>query len=169
MNTRFAIFIVAGIAVVAGLLFLLLTGTSGAHLRLDGKILKVRVLALSGGAASLVMVDFRANNPSDVPFVVSAVKLRLIPAKGDPLEGTTISKTDLNNVFQYEKLLGPKFNDALSLQDRVAPHQRVDRMAGARFEIPEAQVNTRKELHLQLEDVDGTVSDFTEAGDSGKP
>jgi hypothetical protein len=162
MSKQFFIYLLAGLAVVAILLFALLTGTKGAHLRLEGKILKVRVLALPGSSASLVMVDFRVTDPSDVPFVVSAVRLRLQPAQGDPAEGLTISKPDMAAVFQYERLLGPKYNDVLGAQDRIHPHQSFDRMAGARFEMPEATVAARRGLKLVIEEVDGTVAELAE-------
>ena len=73
----------------------------------------------------------------DAAGVVAA----LAPATGDTVEGRTASKNDIENVFRYEKLLGPKYNPTLSLQDRILPHQTVDRMAGARFELPEAAVD----------------------------
>ncbi len=148
----------AGLGVVAALIFFLFIGTQGAHLRLEGRILKVRVLALSGSGASLVMVDFRVTNPSDVPFVIDSVRLRVQPATGEPSVSTTISKPDIDNVFQYAKLLGPKYSDVLGLRDRIAPHQSFDRMVGARFEMTEAAVNARKSLQLEIEDVDGTVA-----------
>ena len=132
------------------------------HLRLEGKILKVRVLALPGRAASIVVVDFRVTNPSNVPFVVNSVTLHLEPATGDAADGTTISKNDIENIFRYEKLLGPKYNDTLSLQDRIAPHKIADLMAGARFEVPEAVVNGRKSIRLRIEDVDGAAAEITE-------
>jgi hypothetical protein len=36
-------------------------------------------------------------------------------------------------------------------------------MTGARLEVPEAAINSRKALHLQIEDVDGTVAELTES------
>ena len=35
-------------------------------------------------------------------------------------------------------------------------------MTGARFEVPESQVDARKSLVLRLEDVDGTAAELTE-------
>jgi hypothetical protein len=163
VSSRFLIFLAAGLAVVGALIFTLLTATRGAHLQLQGKILKVRVLPLSGTAACLVVVDFRAENPSDVPFVGSSVALRLTTASGETVDGTIMSKPDVETVFQAYRLLGPKYNDVFSLQDRIPPHRSVDRMAGARFELTEAAINTRKSLLLRLEDVDGAVSELTEA------
>ena len=163
MSKQFWMFLLAGLAVVGGLIFFTLSVTKGAHLRLDGKILKVRVLALPGSAASLVMVDFRATNPSDVLLVVGSVILRLQPAQGDPVEGQTIAKSDLANVFQYEKLLGPAYNPVLASQDRIGPHQAGDHMAGARFEMPEAAINARRGLTVVIEDVDnGVVAELSE-------
>jgi len=83
MSKGFWIFLAAGLAVVGGLIFTMLTATQGAHLRLEGKILKVRVLALPGSAASIVVADFRVTNPSNVPFVVNSVTFHLQPATGD--------------------------------------------------------------------------------------
>jgi hypothetical protein len=163
VSKQFWIFLVAGLGVVGALIFFMLSVTSGAHLRLEGKVLKVRVLALPNNKASLVMVDFRATNPSDVLLVVGSVKLRLQPAQGDPVEGQSIAKSDIATVFQYEKLLGPKYNEVLASQDRIGPHQSGDHMAGARFEMPEADVNARRGLSVIIEDVDdGTVAEFVE-------
>jgi hypothetical protein len=162
MSKGFWIFLVAGLAVVGGLIFTMLTATKGAHLRLEGKILKVRVLALPGNAASIVVADFRVTNPSNVPFVVNSVTFQLQPPKGDAADGTTISKSDVGNIFRYEKLLGPKYNDTLSLQDQIAPHKTADLMAGARFELPESAVNSRKSIKVRIEDVDGAAAEITE-------
>jgi hypothetical protein len=111
----------------------------------------------------LTVVDFRVTNPSDVPFVGSSVSLRLEPATGDLIDGIVISKPDVENMFRYEKLLGPKYNDVYSLQDRIAPHQTLDRMAAARFNVPEAAINSRKAIRVRLEDVDGAVAELSEA------
>ena len=162
MSKGFWMFLAAGLAVVGALVFTMFTATQGAHLRLEGKILKVRVLALSGSAASIVVVDFRATNPSDVPFVVNAVTLHLVPATGDAVDGQIVSKADIENIFRYEKLLGPKYNPVLSLQDRIPPHQTLDLMAGARFELPEAAINARKKLRIRIDDVDGAVAELSE-------
>lgn len=162
MSKGFWIFLMLGLAVAGGIVFTLLTATQGAHLRLEGKILKVRVLPLTGSGASLVVVDFRATNPSNVPFIANSVTLSLTPATGDTAEGRTASKNDIENVFRYEKLLGPKYNPTLSLQDRIPPHQTVDRMAGARFELPEAAIDGRKAIRLRMEDIDGAVAELAE-------
>jgi len=161
VSKQFWILLGVGLVVVAAGLGLLLVGTKGNHLELDGTILHTRVLPLNS-KASLVMVDFRVKNPSDVPFVVKSVTIELAPASGETIDGTPISKYDVENVFKYEKLLGPKFNDVLSIRDRVGPHESVDRMAGARFELSDSDIDARKSLHVRIEDLDGTVAEIGE-------
>ena len=133
-------------------------------MRLDGKILKVRSVPIPGSDDSLVVVDFRVANPSDVRFVISSAKILLSPAGAAPLEGTGVSKPEIDKLFEYQKLLGPKYNDVLSLQDRVNPHANVDRMLGATFALTGAAIDARKNLQLRLEDVDGTVAEISESG-----
>jgi len=161
VSKQFWLLLGAGLAIVAAGLGILLMGTKGNHLELTGAILHTRTLALNP-SASLVMVDFRIKNPSDVPFVVKSVTIQIDPAKGDTLDGKGISKPDVENVFKYEKLLGPKFNEVLSIRDRIAPHQSMDRMAGARFELADSAIDARKAIHVRIEDMDGTVAEIGE-------
>jgi hypothetical protein len=154
-------FLIVGVAVVGIALGFLLIGTKGNHLELNGTILKVRVLPLSP-VASLVVVDFRVTDPSDIPFVMKGASLTLEPATGATLDGMMVSKPDIENVFKYNPILGPKFNDVLGIEDRIAPHQRLDRMVGARFEIPESQAEERKAIHLHVEEMDGVTADLVE-------
>jgi len=161
VNKQFLVFLIAGLAVVGAALGFLLIGTKGNHLELKGTILKVRVMPLSP-VASLVIVDFRVNNPSDVPFVMKGASLTLEPATGATLDGMTVSKPDIENVFKYNPILGPKFNDVLGIKDRIEPHQHMDRMVGARFEITDAQAEDRKAIHLHIEEIDGVTADLVE-------
>ena len=160
MSKHFWIFLILGLAVTSGLVWLLLFSTQSAHLELTGSILKVRVLAM--GKASLVVVDFRATNPSGVPFVLKTAEIRLDPRVGEPVVASTISKVDMDNVFKYQKLIGPKYNDALGMRDRIPAGQTLDRMVAARIELPESDVNRRKAIHLRLEDLDGAMSEIDE-------
>ena len=171
MSKQFWIFLGVGLAAVAIVVGAVWFGTKGAHLELTGKILKVRVLAMLSAPdnedkrrpVSLVVVDFRVTNPSDVPFVVSDVSLKLTEADGKTDQASAASRRDIDNVFAAERLIGPHFNDVLGLKDRIAPHKTLDRMTGARFDVPESAVNARKSIVLHLEDVDGAMIDLTEA------
>ncbi len=160
MNKKIAI-LFAGLVVGAIGVGVLLLSTKGGHLELTGQVLKVRILSLNPNA-SLVIVDFRVTNPSDVRFVVRSAATFLTPLTGEPVEGAFISKADVENVFKYEKLLGPKYNDVLTIKDPIAPHQTMDRMVGARFELPESAIEARKNIRVHIEDLDGTEADIVE-------
>ena len=161
MSKQFVVFLLVGLVVVGVGLGFILIGTKGNHLELNGAILKVRILPLSP-VASLAVVDFRVSDPSDIPFVIKSASLTLEPASGQTLDGMMVSKPDVENVFKYNPILGPKFNDVLGMRDRIAPHQRLDRMVGARFEIPESQAEERKAIHLHVEEMDGVTADLVE-------
>jgi hypothetical protein len=161
VSKQFWLFLIAGLAVVGAGVGFLLVGTKGNHLELHGSILKVRVMPLSP-VASLAIVDFRVNDPSDVPFVIKSATLTLETVKGEMLDGMMVSKPDVENVFKYNPILGPKFNDVLSIKDRIEPRQRLDRMVGARFEITETQAEERKAIHLRVEEMDGVTADLVE-------
>ncbi|MBV8844845.1 MAG: hypothetical protein JO307_18720 [Bryobacterales bacterium] len=161
MTKQFWIFLGVGLAAVAIAVSFIWFGTKSAHLELTGNILKVRVLAL-GPEASLVVADFRVTNPSGVPFVVNDVRLKVTPPDGHTVEGLAASRSDIDNLFKAQKLIGPHFNDVLALRDKVPPMKTLDRMTGARFELPESAIDRRKSVVLRLEDVDGTVAELTE-------
>ncbi len=167
MSKQFWLLLVAGLAIVGAGLGLLMVGTKGNHLELTGAILHTRVLALNP-KASIVIVDFRVKNPSDVPFVVRSVAILLDPASGEAPEGQGVSKADVENLFKYEKLLGPKFNEVLSIRDKIPPHQSLDRMAGARFELSESAIDARKSIRVRIEDLDGTVAEISEKPTASK-
>jgi hypothetical protein len=163
MSKNFWIFLAAGLAIVGVGLGFVFLGTEKNHLELNGQILKVRVLSL-GPQASYVVADFRVKNPSGVDFVVKDVQMTLDPASGDPAQGTMTSKADIDTIFQYQKLIGPKYNGVLSLKDTVKAGKTTDFMVAARFELSEQAVESRKALHLRLEDLDGPVAELTDSG-----
>jgi hypothetical protein len=161
VSKQFWMFLIVGLAVVGIGIGFVWMGTKGNHLELNGTILKVRIMPLSP-TASLAIVDFRVTDPSDIPFVMKGASLTLEPASGATLDGMTVSKSDIENVFKYNPILGPKFNDVLGIKDRIEPHQRLDRMVGARFEIPDSQAEDRKAIHLHVEEMDGVTADLVE-------
>ena len=137
--------------------------TKSNHVELTGEILKVRVYPLDENSC-VAITDFRVTNPSDIPFVVGNVSVSLETLDKRTVAGTLISKPELATIFKYLKLLGPQYNDALSLQDRVGPRQTVDRTAGAKFDLSESQIAGRRTVRLRIEEVDGNVSELAEKG-----
>jgi hypothetical protein len=161
MSKNFWMFLGVGLVLVAVGLGFVFLGTEKNHLELTGQILKVRVLSLDP-KSSFVVADFRVKNPSGIDFVVKDVQLTLDPASGDPIQGSISSKADIDTIFQYQKLIGPKFNNVLSLRDTVKAGKTGDFMVAGRFELSEQAIQSRKALHLRLEDLEGPVAELTE-------
>jgi hypothetical protein len=160
VNKRLLIFFGVGLVAVLIAVVVILTTNKGAHLQLQGKILKVRTGALGEGN-SIAVMDFRVENPSDKPFVVRIVEITLEKKDGAMEEGVTVSKSDLKQLFQYNRFLGDKYNDGLGLQDAIAPHSTVDRMVAAHFEVSNEDLEKAKAVHLSIQDVDGPLWETT--------
>ena len=154
MSKQFLIFFGVGVVVIAISVWGILYSHRGAHLELQGKILKIRTGALSE-QDSIAVLDFRVQNISDVPFVVREVVVTVDKADGTPQESAIVSKTDMHKLFEFNRFLGDQYNDALSLKDKIAPHQTLDRMVAARFDIPNKVLESAKTIHLSIQDVDG--------------
>ncbi len=154
MNKQFLIFFGVGIAVIAALLYFSFATTKTNHLELQGKILKVRTGVLDENSSAAV-VDFRVENPSDIPFVVREVTATLTKANGASEDGMMISKADFAQLLTYNKFLGKEYNDGLAIRDRIAPHSTVDRMVAIQFQQPASVFDQAKALKLVVEDMDG--------------
>jgi hypothetical protein len=154
MNKQLLIFFGIGLVAVAIAVVVILAGNKGSHLQLEGKILKVRTGELGEGN-SIAVMDFRVENPSDIPFVVGNVAVSLEKADGTMEDGITVSKADLKQLFQYNRFLGDQYNDGLGLRDTLAPHSKVDRMVAGHFEVSEQALERAKAVHLSIQDVDG--------------
>ena len=162
MNKPFVIFLALGLLCVAGYLGFFMNATKDSRLRLEGKILGVHVSGLSGSAATIVALDVRITNTSDVPFVAGSATIRVEPAAGEPMEAVTMGRPDLEQMFQYLPELGPKVNPFLGAQDRIAGRQALVRTLGARINVLPDVIQSRKGLVLRLEDVDGAIVEIRE-------
>jgi hypothetical protein len=149
---------IAVIAVAVGSVFYM---QRGAHLALPGKILKVRTAPLDDNS-SIAVIDFRVTNPSDYNFMAKSVTIVLEDSAGNQTEGQTSSELDAQRLFAGLPILGQKFNESLKQRDRVAPHETLDRMVAARFEVPESKLAARKRFLVRIEEVDGITSEFAE-------
>ena len=156
MNKRLLIFFGIALVVIVIAVAVILTANKGAHLELQGKIMKVRTGVLDAGN-SIAVMDFRVANPSDLPFVVRNVEITLEKPNGEMLDGVTISKADLKQLFQYNRFLGDQYNDGLGMKDTIAPHSTVDRMVAAHFEVSNQDLEKAKAVHLSIQDVDGPL------------
>lgn len=160
---RLAPFFGIGLVVVGLALAWILFASRGSQMKLNGSILKVRTLALDEKSAAAIL-DFRVTNPSDYKFVVRQADTTLVDQSGNTLEGAPISEMDARRLFEYFPVLGQKYNDSLIARATIAPHQSVDRMLAVRFEVPEQQLQARKQLRIRIEDLDGPFVELVETG-----
>ncbi len=149
--------LIAAAAILGGLLFI----GRGSHIQLKGQFQKVRLQSLED-TSTVVIVDFRFSNPADYPFVVRKVDMMIETKDGQNVEGMMVSEVDARRMFDFYTVLGPKYNESFLIREKVAPHQSLDRMLAARFELPITSVNQRKKLWIRIEDVDGAVSELEE-------
>jgi hypothetical protein len=126
-------------------------------LELHGGIRKTRTAALSS-TRSVVVLDFRATNPSDYPFVVKTVEVEVTLADGSKQVGQYIPEVDAKTLFPALPSLGDKLTPSVGTGERISKKETVERMAAASFPFPESELDTRKGIVLRLHDVDGPVS-----------
>ena len=160
MSKQFGIFLGIGVVVVAIALVFIVYGNKGSHLDLKGEIIKVRTGAIDENSSAAVL-DFRVQNTSDVPLVVRDVTVTADPPSGDPIESQIIAKRDYQQLLSFNRFLGQQYNQGLSIKDKIAPHEQIDRMAAVRFEVPQAQLDKAKQLRMVIADMDGAEFTFT--------
>ncbi|MBV9504824.1 MAG: hypothetical protein JO323_07450 [Acidobacteriia bacterium] len=149
----FGIAVVIVAAVVGAVLYM----QKGAHLELEGKILKVRTAPLDENN-SVAVLDFRLTDISDVEFDVRQVTVTLEDRDGKTTGGITISASDTEHLFQNLPLLGEKYNPVLIARNRIAPHATADYMVAVAFSIPQNRLEARKSFTISVDEVDGVVS-----------
>ncbi len=142
-------------AMVGGGLF----ASRGAHLELQGSLRKTRVAALSP-TRTVVVLDFRASNPADYPFVVKTIEVEVTLADGRKEIGQFVPEVDAKSLFPALPALGDKLAVSIGTGEKIGKKQSVDRMAAASFNLPEADIEARKGVLLRLRDVDGPVSEL---------
>lgn len=162
MSKQFLIMFAVGVVVVGAAIFFLVYGNRGSHLELKLSILKVRTGALSDQDC-IAVLDMRLENPSDVPFVVREVEVTLNKQDGSTATAAMIAKTDLHQLFQYNRFLGDQYNDSLTIKDKIPPHSTVDRMVAARFDVPNKDLENAKNLHVSIQDMDGPLFEISHA------
>jgi hypothetical protein len=150
-----------GLVCVAIAVGIILFIQRGAHLDLPGSVLKVRMAAISE-ESTIAVIDFRVANTSDYPAVVRTVRVYAEAKNEGRLEGVVIADVETKRIFDAIPLLGQKYNRSLVLQDKIPGHASWDRMIGARFDIPEAQLQQRKRFIVSIEEIDGNIYEIAE-------
>ena len=157
---RVAAFLI-GLGVVGGGIFAAFYMNRGQHLELKGSILKVR--AVADGDGTIVFADFRVTNTAAIPFVVNGIQMSMETADGEVANAVVFSKSEVEQATKYLKLLGPKYNDVLSIKDKLPAVETSDRMVAGRFAFPPKFFQQRKTLRLRVDELDGIVAEITES------
>jgi len=161
MSRTLLITFAIGIVLVAIAVSAVVYVQRGGHVELTGKILKVRTAPLDDQSAA-VAIDFRITNPSDYPFQIRSVTVVMESQSGAQIEGATASEIDAQRLMAGVPLLGEKFNQSLMVRERVPARTTLDRMIAARFEVPDPQLQARKQFLVRIEEVDGVVETLAE-------
>jgi len=161
VSAKFPIFF--GISIVLLLLGLWFGwfSTADARLEVTGEILKVRTLELTP-ETTLVMLDFRMKNESNVDFVLKEAILHWTSEDGADHEMDPVSRPDLDRILQYAKQAGPKFNETFVMREKLGGKAMLDRMASGVAKVSEPAFAKRKNLFLRLTDMDGKAFDLKE-------
>jgi hypothetical protein len=159
VSKGFAIGFAITLAVIALVIWRIAAATKGNHLAPITRVGKVRVQKVDDNE-SIVILDFSLNNDSDRKLVVRTVESHLDSPDGSSVDGSVIAARDLDNVFRNYPELGDKYNPPFKAWDEVKPHERIDRMIGIRYDVPDAAIAKRKDIDLRLEDISGIVVDL---------
>ena len=151
---------VAAVLLLAGIGYWL---NMDSQVRLDVKILKVRVVP-TGDSSSLAVVDFRVRNLSGALFQLKKLTIVVTTAGGEKVEGQPVTQDDLDRVLDYHGLYGKRHTEMLKARDRLRPKTEQDRTAAAGFNVSEQALAGRKGLVMKLQDADGAIIEVAETG-----
>jgi hypothetical protein len=146
------------LVVIAIVVWRLAEATKGNHLAPITKVGKLRIQKVDENE-SIVVLDFSVNNDSDRKLVVRTVEAQLDSPDGSSTDGNVVAAADLANIFKNYPEMGEQYNPPFKAWDEVKPHERLDRMIGVRFDVPDDKLTRRKDIDLRLEDLTGIVVD----------
>ena len=150
-------FVLAGIAGAGVLAWATLGISDWKSAQLEGKITEVRTLGMDE-RSSVAIVNFEAENPSDIELMIGDRTIRIVNEQGIAFEGRTLTAFDLKGLFDYFPALGGMKNEPLIKRVRVGAGKKVGGLIAARFEIPKHELDARQELTLAIADIDGGIS-----------
>jgi len=125
------------------------------RIKLEGEIQKVRVYAVDE-KATIVVVDFRSTPGSE--FMIGDAALEIETKDGRTLTGIAAADVDARRFLEAHPEQGPAYNPSLRNRERLKRGETVDRMLAAQFDVPEADVRSRKALRIRVKEVDGPES-----------
>jgi hypothetical protein len=160
MSKNFLLMFAAGLGIIAIAVGAVFYAQRGEHLSPQGSVVKVRTQEMED-KRSMVVLDVRLINDSDVAMTVRAIEITVETPDGNSAEGISLSAADMRNVLKDYPLLGEQFTEPLSLRGKIPPRSTVDRMLAAAFETKIADVEGRRQIKVKVEGEDGTVLEFS--------
>ncbi len=133
----------------------------GGRVELAGSVKQIRTVAPEE-QSTIALIDFRARNKSDYTFNVKNIRVFVTPPAGDEVEGAVLTTADTDMVLKYYPAAGQRYNPTLTLRNSIAAGKEEDRMVAARFDMPEATFQQRKQLRIVVDELDGPVSEILE-------
>lgn len=159
-SSRLLIFFGIALAAVAAVAGVALWSNWDKHVEVVGSIAKARTAAASA-EDSLIVLDLKLDNPSDLPFQIDEATLIVTPAAGDPLEGIIVAGNDTLRLFDAYPGLGARGNDPLRMRDIIGAHKAVERMLVFQFPgTPEDKLKSRKSMVLKIRERQGSVHEI---------
>jgi hypothetical protein len=155
MSRQLLVALAVGVVVIGVALYSTVSINQKHLLTLTGSITDVRAIALTP-EASLVILDFEANNPSAVAFEVTGLWVERVEGPA-PVPSDMLSKAESARYFEYNKL--PQPNPSLGIGDRIKGGETVKRMVAARFDSPVAGLaaGTYRIRFRHIENVDAQI------------
>lgn len=139
------------VALIAGFVFWM---NMGSQVRLGVEVLKIRTIETSESSA-LLIAELRISNPAKVPFVVREVRVAVAGSQGGTTAGDAVAQGDLDRVLSYYPAEGPRYNETLKVRSKIAGNSRTDWTVPASFAVSQADLDARRSLEIEIEDVDG--------------
>lgn len=161
MTAKFPIFFGIAVLLLAFALWFGNFSTSDSRLQVTGEIMKVRSMELTPDS-SLVILDFRMKNESNVNFVLKESLILWTDSEGKEREATHVAKPDLERILQYAQQAGPKYNEMFVVREKLTGKAMLDRMVSASVPVSDATFAKRQSVKLRLTDLDGQVFEFLE-------
>ena len=160
---NFVKYLAIAFLIVAGLLALILLNNRGSQVRLEGRILKTRLIPTDENS-TLAVLEVRIKNPADVAFVVREVHTKVVLADGTEVDGEPVAQIDVNRVLDALKIYGPSYNPVLKAKEKLVGSWQGDRTVAATFPRPVAEIERRKGFVTTVDELDGAVTSWAEAG-----
>ena len=120
-------------------------------LTLEGKITNLHVEKLNE-TSTLVLLDFTATNPSEVPFDIKQVTVERT-TNTDAIKGDVLSKAETGGYVEYAKLTT---NPPLGAGNVIKAGQTAKGLVAARFDVP--GVLTTSHYRISFTDYNGVTA-----------